>query len=152
MLLCPAVAASQASRSWPWAWPVLDPLECSRTRRAPVQFQLLEQALQHAHARGLTPAARCHATACLCRAKPKPVRRPVPSRSRDVCCGAQVVYPSVSREQMLNLLREHLRANLVRINGRWHYQRRGIPQVTHTPCLTCSRPYSAMPPRQTYTH
>ena len=41
----------------------------------------------------------------------------------------QVLYHSVSRESMLALLREHLRANLVRLNGRWHYQRRGIPQA-----------------------
>lgn len=50
----------------------------------------------------------------------------------------QVVYQSVSREKMLGLLREHLRANLIRLNGRWYYQRRGIPQVCSCrpePCL-----------------
>ena len=63
---------------------------------------------------------------------------PGPSLSRVIGCVAQVVYPAVSREKMLSLLREHLRASLVQINGRWHYQRRGIPQVPHTPFLTWS--------------
>lgn len=50
-------------------------------------------------------------------------------------CGRllQVVYQSVSRQKMLGLLREHLRANLIRLNCRWHYQRRGIPQVCLAP-------------------
>ena len=43
--------------------------------------------------------------------------------------GAQVVYQSIGRDNIVALLREHLRANLLKLGRDWHYQRRGIPQV-----------------------
>jgi len=39
------------------------------------------------------------------------------------------VYQSVARDGIVGLLREHLRANLLKLGRSWHYQRTGIPQA-----------------------
>lgn len=41
----------------------------------------------------------------------------------------QVVYSKVIRSATVDLLREHLYRNIVRIGKQWHYQSKGIPQV-----------------------
>lgn len=41
----------------------------------------------------------------------------------------QVVYSKVTRSATIDLLREHLQRNIVRIGKQWHYQSNGIPQV-----------------------
>ena len=35
----------------------------------------------------------------------------------------------MARNGVVTLLREHLRANLLKLGRGWHYQRTGIPQV-----------------------
>ena len=42
-----------------------------------------------------------------------------------------MVYQNVDRQGVVGLLREHLRANLLKLGRGWHYQRTGIPQVCH---------------------
>ena len=45
-------------------------------------------------------------------------------------CADQVMYATEERAALQALLREHLQRNLVRIGRSWHFQSRGIPQVT----------------------
>ena len=52
--------------------------------------------------------------------------------------GVQVVYQSVARDGVVGLLREHLRANLLKLGRYWHYQRKGIPQVRVSPRVRLS--------------
>ncbi|KAL3137379.1 hypothetical protein ABBQ32_006906 [Trebouxia sp. C0010 RCD-2024] len=50
----------------------------------------------------------------------------------------QVVYSKVTRSATIDLLREHLQRNIVRIGKQWHYQSNGIPQGSCLSTLLCS--------------
>ncbi|KAL4423217.1 hypothetical protein ABPG77_000009 [Micractinium sp. CCAP 211/92] len=50
----------------------------------------------------------------------------------------QVTYDRLSRQQALDLLRQHLTANIVRLRRRWCAQRRGIAQGSTLSTLLCS--------------
>lgn len=54
------------------------------------------------------------------------------------CLPLQVVYDRLSRQQALDLLRQHLTANLVRIRRRWCSQGCGIAQGSTLSTLLCS--------------
>lgn len=49
----------------------------------------------------------------------------------------QVTYDRLSRQQALDLLRQHLTANIVRLRRRWCAQRRGIAQGSTLSTLLC---------------
>lgn len=49
----------------------------------------------------------------------------------------QVVYERLSRQQVLELLCQHLTANLVRLRRRWCAQARGIAQGSTLSTLLC---------------
>ena len=49
----------------------------------------------------------------------------------------QVVYSKVTRSATVDLLREHVCHNIMRIGKQWHYQSKGIPQVWQSCLFDC---------------
>ncbi|GAA5958254.1 hypothetical protein JCM10213_002618 [Rhodosporidiobolus nylandii] len=56
----------------------------------------------------------------------------------------QVVYDRVVRDKLLQLLREHITTNLVKVGGRLYRQKEGIPQGSVLSSLLCSLFYGDM--------
>ncbi|GAA6017946.1 hypothetical protein JCM10207_002715 [Rhodosporidiobolus poonsookiae] len=56
----------------------------------------------------------------------------------------QVVYTSVVRDKLMQLLREHITTNLVKVGGRLFRQKHGIPQGSVLSSLLCSLFYGDM--------
>ncbi|GAA6058467.1 hypothetical protein JCM3770_002740 [Rhodotorula araucariae] len=62
----------------------------------------------------------------------------------NVVLSDQVVYQNVDRERLMQLLREHITTNLVKVSGRLYRQRMGIPQGSVLSSLLCSLFYGDM--------
>ncbi|GAA5915420.1 hypothetical protein JCM6882_001418 [Rhodosporidiobolus microsporus] len=60
------------------------------------------------------------------------------------CLADQVVYNRVMRDKLMQLLREHITTNLVKVGSRLYRQREGIPQGSILSSLLCSLFYGDM--------
>ncbi|BGP40727.1 Telomerase reverse transcriptase [Rhodotorula kratochvilovae] len=62
----------------------------------------------------------------------------------NVVLSDQVVYQNVERDRLMQLLREHITTNLVKVSGRLYRQQTGIPQGSVLSSLLCSLFYADM--------
>ncbi|GAA5844734.1 hypothetical protein JCM9279_002901 [Rhodotorula babjevae] len=62
----------------------------------------------------------------------------------NVVLSDQVLYQNVERDRLMQLLREHITTNLVKVSGRLYRQKTGIPQGSVLSSLLCSLFYGNM--------